>query len=163
MIISTLISHSQPLSPDIAQEINRMVVNFSRNTNKPPSQHMEGCSASRDIIQTINLYHNLAHTEEHCMPSSFKNKNKTKQTKTNIPSSNQVIDGVKVRGTVVQSTDSIASCQTIQQTEIEGSLRQKKRGPSEINFPWGRASGWGVLGLVIVTAIYYTYRYFSAG
>ena len=134
---------------DVSRLLHSMRCGTSAEELIPRGQHVAQSSAGRDIIQTTNIHYH--HPEGARMSQGPE-----------VPSApGQVIEDVNAGKGISQKSDSATDSQTIRRAETSGEVTQSKGATSEMSFGWGRARGWGIIGLVVAFLAWLVYRYLS--
>jgi len=121
---------------------------------KPNGQEATGCIAGKNIYQIqLCLFQNQ--TRPKTEPMNEKQRSKPPQ-----PKGGQTIEDVKARG-IIQSSDAPGDDQIIRRGEAEKDIKQKKGAAPAIFLPWGRATGLGIVALVLIFIVWLIFKYFS--
>ena len=89
-------------------------------------------------------------------------KDQTGEQSAPVLQSGQVIEDVSAGGRVAQSTQRLADAQEIRSAEAHGDITQRKMSMAAMSFRWGKATGWGIVGLGLVFLGFLAYRFIAA-
>ena len=125
---------------------------IQRRTAGANGQAVQGSTAGGDIVQSTHIYFGAQPPKEMTMADP----------KVDGTNSGQNIEDVRAGKGITQASDAVADKQTIKRAETPGVIEQKKSAAAQMSFGKWSATGYGVIGLVIVLLGYFAYKYFGA-
>jgi hypothetical protein len=144
------------LSAAGAERIRQVMFSFDQEPSSRNGQSIEGAHAGRDISQTIiNInYPSRDGGREEGMSGNGKKSS---------AQGGQSIEDAKAGGNISQSSQRSSDQQTMRRVESPGDISQNKSEPSTLQLlGWGKASGFGVIALVVIFAIWIVYKYIAS-
>lgn len=125
-----------------------------------PAQGVIGSTAGRDIVQ-IHIHQSMRQSEREKGMSISSNESK-ELARTTSDTSSQIVTDVRTMGKITQSSEHSDDNQEIRRAVVVGDISQRKTALPEMSFAWGKARGYGVVGLLLAFFGWLAYKFLVA-
>lgn len=142
-----------PITEQWVTQMRARSTSLARQQINGTVQSISNSFAGRDIIQITNCYAAAPNIGDLTMRTPPANQPE--------PPKGQSTEDVVAGGSISQSSESESDTQAIHRARASGDISQTKRKKAEMKFMGGTASGWGIVGLIVVILASIGYKYFA--